>query len=135
MELNVEWDIIAGNYVADDTTVILADCLLKRNTESPAVSQEEIARLSKILAEEEATQTSRSLEVLQGGDSQQRDSSYLNDKLLKIYRKMPLPQVVYDQVKLDEGQSAVLVIGGETHGLSAAAHKLAHQYGGCKVRR
>lgn len=120
--------------MSEDTSVILADCHQKGAQSH--MSSEETARLAKILAEEETAQTSnsRSVEVLEGGDSQKRDSSFLNEKLLKLYRKMPLPQTMYSDIKLNEGQSAILVIGGETHGLSAGAHKLAHQYGGCKVR-
>ena len=39
----------------------------------------------------------------------------------------------YDELPITSADDIALVIGGETHGLSSAAHKLAHEHGGLKV--
>jgi len=53
--------------------------------------------------------------------------------LLQVYRHLPLPSAPYDQMKLRDTRKVFLVIGGETHGISPSAYKLAHDLGGIKV--
>jgi len=94
-------------------------------------SREELAQ--QLIRAESSSAQSKTLEVLEDGTSIQRDSSYSNDDLLRVYRHVPLPQSAYYDLKLEPNVPIVLVIGGETHGLSNAAHKLAHDLGGTKV--
>ena len=72
-----------------------------------------------------------------------RDYSYFEKDLLDEYKSLPLPIVTYDQFEVscglpenDESQNnfgLVIVIGGETHGVSAEAYKFAHTHFGEKI--
>ncbi|XP_053375249.1 rRNA methyltransferase 3, mitochondrial-like isoform X1 [Mercenaria mercenaria] len=61
----------------------------------------------------------------------EKDLSYKNFKVLSAYRKAPLGNDLYDMVDYTD-KHAVLVISGETSGVSLPARKLAYDhYGGC----
>lgn len=69
-----------------------------------------------------------------------RDYSYLEQELLEEYRSVPLPAVPYHQLELcpnqDDAKASldlVVVVGGETLGVSSAAYKFAHNNLGEKV--
>lgn len=132
LALNVDWDLIAENFVTQDDTVLLADSSIQ--AASPIVDEKDrlASNLSWLERENEGPK-SKSVEILKEGNIQYRDSSYLDDKSLRVYKKLPLPHSAYDKIDLNSVTSLTLVIGGETHGLSSAAHKLAHEYGGLKV--
>ena len=76
-------------------------------------------------------------------DGGYRDYSYFEKDLLDEYKKLPLQTVTYDQFEVScsfpENDSAqnnfglVIVIGGETHGVSGEAYKFAHSHFGEKV--
>jgi tRNA G18 (ribose-2'-O)-methylase SpoU len=134
LALSVDWDLIAENFVTQDDTVLLADSSIQIASNASIVVDEKDHLASNLSwIEREQSPNSRSVEILEGGSIQQRDSSYLDNKSLRAYRKLPLPTVAYDKLSLNFTTSLTLVIGGETHGLSSAAHKLAHEYGGLKV--
>ncbi len=131
MSLGVEWDVIPGNIVAQGTTVILADSSIQKN--SVFFEDKDYSNTKLLEKGADSGPKSRTVEILEGGSMQQRDSSYLDAQTLRMYRKLPLPHFAYDELPIDSSGSIALVIGGETHGLSSAAHKLAHDYGGFKV--
>lgn len=59
------------------------------------------------------------------------DLSYKNFKVLNAYRKAPLPVEFYDRVDYTD-KHAVLVVSGETSGVSLPSRKLAYDhYGAC----
>lgn len=76
-----------------------------------------------------------------------RDYSYFEKDLLDEYHEIPLPTVTYDQFEVSCGLAEcdespnnnkipfelVVVIGGETHGVSAEAYKFAHSHQGEKI--
>lgn len=129
---DVEWDFLVPNYIPENAVILLADSGSPRPShKGRRWSQEELAQ-QLIRAESSAAQ-SKTVDVLEDGTSIQRDSSYTNGDLLRVYRHVPLPQSAYYDLKLESNTPIVLVIGGETHGLSNAAHKLAHELGGSKV--
>lgn len=135
LALGMDWDLISENFVTQDDTVLLADSSIQvASTVSPTADEKDrsASNLSSWI-EREQSQNSRSVEILEDGNIRQRDSSYLDHKTLRVYKKLLLPQFAYDKLNLDFVTSVTLVIGGETHGLSSAAHKLAHEYGGLKV--
>ncbi|XP_032794521.2 rRNA methyltransferase 3, mitochondrial [Daphnia magna] len=133
LTLNVDWDLIAGNFVTQDDTVLLADpCVQETSTTSHPVGEKNTLGSQLSWLERENSSKAKTVEILANGNAQLRDSSYLDEKNLRIYRNLPLPNFAYDKLNLDAA-SITLVIGGETHGLSSAAHKLAHDYGGLKV--
>lgn len=131
LALGVDWDLIAENFVTQDDTVLLADSSIQ--LVSPIVDEKDRLGSNLSWIEREQCPKSRSVEILKEGNIQRRDSSYLDDKSLRVYRKLPLPHLSYDKIDLNFATSLTLVIGGESHGLSSAAHKLAHEYGGFKV--
>lgn len=134
LTLNVDWDLIAGNFVTQDDTVLLADpCVQETSTTSHPVGEKNTLGSQLSWLERENSSKAKTVEILANGNAQLRDSSYLDEKNLRIYRNLPLPNFAYDKLNLDAA-SITLVIGGETHGLSSAAHKLAHDYGGLKVQ-
>lgn len=61
------------------------------------------------------------------------DSSYRNFDVLNVYRKAPLAVEFYDNVNYTD-KHAVLLISGETSGLSLPARKLAYDHYGACVR-
>ena len=129
---DVEWDFLVPNHIPENAVVLLADSgSLRSSDKGRRWSREELAQ--QLIRAESSSAQSKTLEVLEDGTSIQRDSSYSNDDLLRVYRHVPLPQSAYYDLKLEPNAPIVLVIGGETHGLSNAAHKLAHDLGGTKV--
>ncbi|XP_057366241.1 rRNA methyltransferase 3, mitochondrial-like [Daphnia carinata] len=133
LSLNVDWDLIAGNFVTQDDTVLLADsCVQEISTTSHLVDGKNTLGSQLSWLEREHSAKAKSVEILVNGNALLRDSSYLDEKNLRIYKNLPLPHCAYDKLNLDAA-SITLVIGGETHGLSSAAHKLAHDHGGLKV--
>ena len=87
-----------------------------------------------MLQVEDKSATSVAIEIdEETGEVTKVDSSYKNAELLRIYRHLPLAKHVYCDLDFDISKQVVMVIGGETHGVSNAAHKLAHDYGGVKV--
>ena len=130
----VQWDLMAGNYVSEDSTVILADSAVPEEGVSRRKwSREELA--SRLMKADERSSELKSVEVLENGQKLHRDASYLDGDLLRVYRHLPLESAAYHDLKLRPGsKEVVLVVGGEAHGLSSAAHKLAHDLGGSKVQ-
>lgn len=139
LTLNVEWDQIPGNFVTQETTVILADSF-EREMNSPVstvITDKTCSSKSswwKVQERENSSKPTEAVEVTEEGNIQKRDSSYLDKNTLKKYRDLPLPHFSYDNLQLPTSANSVaLVVGGETHGLSSAAHLLAHNYSGMKV--
>jgi tRNA G18 (ribose-2'-O)-methylase SpoU len=72
-----------------------------------------------------------------------RDYSYFEKDLLDEYKNLPLPTVTYDQFEVssslpvndstENNFGLVILIGGETHGVSAEAFKFAHSHFGEKI--
>ena len=64
-------------------------------------------------------------------ESQEVDNSFLDKKTVSLYKDLPLARgSCFDA---DFSGETVIVIGGETHGLSAEAHKLAFDRNGENV--
>lgn len=61
------------------------------------------------------------------------DSLYDDDAKLEKYSRLKLPLIPYTDIGVSDSRDIVLVIGGETHGLSNAALKLAYDCDGCRV--
>jgi len=132
MHLDVEWELLPRNHVSENATVVLADSMGPKVTKSRRFSNQELA--NALVQAEEEVKNSKSIEVLEGGAILHRDSSYSDTNILKLYKQLALPYSTYDDLKLGENAPVVLVIGGEAHGLSSAAHKLAHDFDGHKVK-
>ena len=134
MHLDVEWELLPGNHVSENATIVLADSIGPKiaTSKSRRFSNQELA--NALVKAEEEVKNSKSIEVLEGGDILHRDTSYSDANILKLYKQLPLPYSAYDDLRLGENASVVLVIGGEAHGLSSAAHKLAHDFDGHKVK-
>lgn len=139
LDLDIDWDLIAGNYGTEETTVILADSIINKNAHANKFSDKEqnytdLANRSNFLRMELKNEaTTRTIEVLEGGNVQKRDSSYTDTHDLRIYKRLPIPHFSYDELRLNSNNPVLLVIGGEAQGLSLAAHKMAHEFGGFKV--
>ena len=130
MYLDVDWELLPVNYVKENDKIVLADSFKQSVKSKRPTTQELFDTLVKV--EEEASNL-KSVEVLEGGSVLHRDASYSDPNLLKIYKQLPLPYSTYYDLRLSPDASVVLVIGGEAHGLSSAAYKLAHDFDGHKV--
>ena len=131
--MDVNWDLMSGNIVAHDTTVILADSSVQKMSHSTDAKVRQCSASKLLEMGLDEGPKSKIVEVLEDGTSQQRDSSYLNEKTVRMYRNLPMSHYAYDELPITSADDIALVIGGETHGLSSAAHKLAHEHGGLKV--
>ena len=58
------------------------------------------------------------------------DEGYLNTDTVQLYKQFPLAMSHYFDAIIDNKKPTMLVIGGETEGLSSEAHKLAFQKNG-----
>ena len=126
--LDVEWNSMS-NYIPEDATIILADS--STIDEKKTIDSNHLTKL--LMKAEEASQNSMSLEKDDEGNVRRIDTSYNDESLLRVYRHLPLPSSPYDQMKLKVASKVFLVIGGEAHGISSSAYKLAHDLGGIKV--
>ena len=63
--------------------------------------------------------------------SEKEDLSYGEPEILQEYANLPMETLAWNQV--DINSEVVLVLGGETHGLSLMAKKLAHERNGTIV--
>lgn len=129
MNLDVDWELMVGNFVDENSTVLLADSAPDKRTRS--VNNQNLA-MALIEAEGKADYSS-TVEKLEDGSLLHRDPSFSDENLLSIYRQIPLPRCTYQELNLESAKEVVLVIGCEAHGLSSAAHKLAHDFSGNKV--
>ncbi len=57
-------------------------------------------------------------------ESYQTDATYDDKETVALYKQVPMETVCVYDVDFG-GKESAIVIGGETHGVSAAAHKLA----------
>lgn len=135
---DISWDRMVGNYVHEDSVVLLATSGVNRNRphagDKNRLSKQELA--NQLIRAESRWTNSKTVDVSEDGLLVHRDPSYTDRDLLKLYSQLPLPITTYDDLKLESipvNPSVVLVIGGETHGLSHAAFKLAHDLGGSQV--
>lgn len=126
LSCNVEWDEVP-NYLSKDAFVILAD---SSPTETSSVDEQLMLAL---LEAEKSSSSAVEVESDADGLVKKRDSTFRNKKLLDLYSRLPLPSSSYTDVKLEASQPVFLIVGGEAHGISAAARKLAHEFGGLKV--
>lgn len=127
---NVGWEHMC-NLVNEKTIVILADAC----TTPTKLPRHLAAKLPAALLEAEGRGQSSSaiVEVQEDGSVLRRDDSYNDEKLLDVYRHLPLPNASYDKLDLAHSENVLLIIGGEAQGLHSAAYKLAHDCKGLKV--
>lgn len=126
--LDIEWNSMC-NYIPEDATIILADS----STVDPKKTVDHDHLVKQLIKAEEASHNSISLQKDDEGKVLKIDTAYDDVDLLRVYRHLPLPSSSYDQMNLKVTSKIFLVIGGETHGISSSAYKLAHNLGGIKV--
>ena len=61
-----------------------------------------------------------------------QDLSYADPEIIAEFASMSLPNISLDSLQL-QNTSNVLILGGETHGLSSMAKKCAHEHLGAKI--
>ena len=61
----------------------------------------------------------------------QEDLSYLEPEILAEFSQLPLPVISLENLPFSS--NSVVILGGETHGLSAMAKKCAHEHLGAKL--
>lgn len=131
IQSNVTWDVL-HKHLPLNSQVIVAD-LAGSKTEDQPVSNvsEKIRKLD--LASREFRYEDTESEV--GG---YKDFSYFEAELLESYKDIPLPAKPYNEMEVYRNRSGdephlIVVIGGETLGVSPEAYKFAHQNQGEKV--
>jgi tRNA G18 (ribose-2'-O)-methylase SpoU len=60
------------------------------------------------------------------------DMSFCDEEILEEYSNLPMDTVPLQSLNFGSKSELVVVFGGETHGLSDQAKKLAHSQQGCK---
>ena len=116
---NIPWTHV-NNYLPSDPYVILS------NNNPPSNSQSELLlpELPDELQQEIDPDTGKALTI---------DPIYNDHNALKEFNKVPLQNITFDNVKVSSSDNIVLVIGGETHGISLQSHKLAVDHNGATV--
>ena len=61
----------------------------------------------------------------------QEDLSYMEPEILAEFSQLPLPVISLENLPFSS--NSVVILGGETHGLSAMAKKCAHEHLGAKL--
>ena len=118
---NLDWELIS-NYLRPDSNVYLAD----NSAQMP--QEKKIGK--KLLLRLQSGSSANSAE--NSDDDHFPNESSLDKETVNLYKDAPLPVKGYFDTNFTDGES-VLVVGGETEGLSAEAHKMAFDRFGQKV--
>lgn len=116
IENNIPWELMK-NYCPRDSAVYLASNEVAAGNGNPFVP----------IPEKDATWYEVS------ADGAKIDHTYSNTQKLLSYKNVKLPVILYHQIPPVKDKEAVVVVGGETEGLSAAAYKFAYDCNGWKV--
>lgn len=119
------WEIV-GNYLHENAQVFLAECsghMPRKPERPPRWLLEKISAVepAKYIEKNEDTEELREV-----------DETYLDKDTVELYKRFPLSVKTYSEVDYTEGEP-VIIIGGETEGVSAAAYKLAYDRNGDRV--
>ena len=136
----VDWETMKNNFPAFPQ-VLVADI----QQELSSMDEVERGRLLEQLeletqeqgleqaAIEEGEREGEQEEVLEGTD-EKKDISYLDTQLLSQYREIPLRTLPFSSFKLKAGiDHIVILVGGETEGVSDAAYKFCHEFDGDRL--
>jgi len=125
---NISWQDIT-NYIHTTDKIYLADN--KPDSVKTNISTE---LLKKIKKSKKAAASPESVSWIQGMVSEKpmSDMSYQDTEHVALFDKFPLPSKVAFEADL-QTHNSVIVIGGESLGLSAEAHKLAYEKRGHKL--
>jgi len=107
---NVEWNQV-GKHVDPYSKVLLSDLVDDQDAES----QENLAGLEKIIHEVGL------------------DHCYADKEICDMAKTLPMQTVEYDNLDVTGHKEAVVVVGGETEGVSGAAHLYAQSHGGLRL--
>ncbi|XP_064619747.1 rRNA methyltransferase 3, mitochondrial-like [Lineus longissimus] len=137
---NVDWGMMP-NYLNDDSAVYLADTA----QEADESDQGKVSAALKMISELEKEQEESLLEAEAEDNDENTDNDSDNDDSdddkkqkavydvrLEAYKHVPMNSKPYSDLNVSK-QEVVLVIGGETEGLSAGAYELAYKKFGHKL--
>ena len=127
----LSWELL-GNYLPTETQILIADTLHNiRKRDHQAVHADMLEPLhDDHTDDDDDTQSANSHNADNESDENlSKSDTYdhgkrVNNEGLDRYHRIPLPASVHHQTKYNN-QNIALVIGGETHGISAEAKKLA----------
>jgi len=124
---DVGWDQMA-NHLPEYPQVLLAD-LVHSETEANEDDQQQ-----QLLDELEAESAQEGYHVQEAVEEVKRDISYLDEELCERYKHIPLTTTTYSDFTLRPGVTeGVVVVGGETEGVSGAAYKYCHSHLGERI--
>ncbi|CAN7986148.1 unnamed protein product [Ixodes hexagonus] len=131
---NVPWETIPS-YLEPNSAVYLADSLSERQPSKAEAGQIEDDKATDSSSDEESDDEDDARYIVKTSDGRKLtvDKSYRDATELEASRRITLPCHEYTAVTYAAGQPSILVVGGEAHGLSAQAHKLAVDCGGSRV--
>jgi len=131
----VTWDVM-DRFLPDYPQVVLADMA----QEGEAGMEDAVKQRLLDQLEEEASQDGFCAQLdgqEEDGEAaqEQGDVSYLDEEFCNKYKEIPLQTTAYSDFKLRPGVAteAVVVVGGETEGVSGAAYKFCHANLGEKI--
>lgn len=120
----VSWEEIKTHTDAYPQVVICDICSENEGTMSDA------ERLKKL---HELEQPEPVEELDDDGDDEE-GTDLVNDNKLSKYRQIPIPTVPFNKFQLNPGvKDVVMVVGGETEGVSDAAYKFSHDLNGSRL--
>jgi len=124
---DVGWDQLNG-YLPSYPQVLLADLVHNETPEDRELVQIQLEELEAECSEEGFHAHEP------GEDGVKRDISYLDEELCERYREIPLKTTPYSQFEMRPGvKEGVVVVGGETEGVSGAAYKYCHSHDGERI--
>ena len=123
---HVTWPLVS-NYLSPGDRVYLADMAPAGGPSGGAPPADVVGRIASYApaVHSEVDETS--------GVRREVDESYADREHVQLFSRLPLSTLAYTAARYapgGDGGGAVLVIGGETHGLSAEARKLAFERNG-----
>lgn len=124
---SLSWSYVS-NYIPDNSSIFVADCrrpsewTLENVTSADGDINDEILddkKKESFLEEDEKSQLTI-------------DQSFMNKNRLKMYEEVPLSVSLYSEMDFTAQGHTVLIVGGETKGISVQSRKLAFDnYGQC----
>ena len=121
---NLKWELI-GNYLSRDSHVYLADNTAVSDSPTPPPSQRVMEKIASVDPSDTYTELDE-----ETNETYQVDPSYLDTATVEMFTKAPLARLCYSDVDYTHDGEVVVVVGGETKGLSGPSHKLAFERNG-----
>jgi tRNA G18 (ribose-2'-O)-methylase SpoU len=122
----VTWQEVRGLLDDPWAQVVITD-LPREAEETEEPEEEQVVQLTE-------AETARRVAALEARLVEEGEGEEPGAALLEEFRQLPVPSSDYTRFQLEAGRrEVVVVVGGETEGVSGAAYRLCHQLGGSRL--